>query len=396
MNPKLFEADVRASIERSHQAADVFRALDDGASLETTVLALDEILRPLNATQGKTQLFAKVHPDASLRETARTLEQELAAWMTELSLDRSLYERVASFESCANDGSAEGRVIEVTLRAFRRSGVDRDEATRTKIKALKDEIVRIGQDFDKNIIDGTAEFVIENGHRGLAGMPADFIASHPEREDGTVVITTDPQDRMPFMTFCESPDLRRDYHRLVMQRAYPENLEVLQKLLAKRHELARLLGFDNWADYITEDKMIGDGASAREFLERVVSLCRERADRDYRELLAEKRRDEPEAEIVYDYERGYLGEKIRKRDYDFDSQAVRPYFPYARVRDGILATSAELYGVEFRKVDDADVWHPSVECYDVIDGGQLVARFYLDMHAREGKFKHGAMFDVQN
>lgn len=401
MDVQSFEARVRSSIDLSRTAVDAFLALPESATLSQTVRAVDDILLPLNETQGWTSLFAKVHPDAAVRDSARTLEQELAGWSTDLSLHRGLYEQLRKQEavdgvSPTESTADEARVIEVSLRAFRHAGVDRDQESRDRIKALKDEIVRIGQEFDKNIIEDTQEFVIADGHAGLGGLPQDFLDAHPEAEDGSVRISTDPQDRMPFLTFAERDDLRRDYYRLVMQRAAPQNLDVLRQLLTKRHELANLLGFSNWADYVTEDKMARSGTAAREFLERVVDLTKSRAQRDYDGLLAEKRKRQPDAKIVHEWERGFLGEKIRKREYDFDSQSVRPYFQYDRVRDGVLSTSAELYGVEFRKVDDADVWHDSVECYDVLDGGEVVARFWLDMHPRDGKFKHAAMFDISS
>ncbi len=396
MDPTRLEAEVRTSIDHSRRAASDFHKLGKRSSAKESAVALDAILRPINEVKGRTQLFANVHPDEALRETARKLEQEIAAWTTELSLDRGIYEGIAHLEAAIPDSGSEGRVIELWLRAFRRSGVDRDEATRKRITDLKDEILRTGQTFDKNITEGSADFVIADGRAGLAGLPQDFIDAHPEREDGAVVLTTDPQDRMPFMTFAERADLRRDYHKLALQRAYPQNLEVLRSLLQKRHELANLLGFANWADYVTEDKMVGSGTEARAFLERIVELCRPRAERDYAALLQEKQRDDASAELVYEHERGYLGERIRKRDYAFDSQAVRPYFPYARVRDGILATSARLYGVDFVKVDTDDAWHEAVECYEVVDEGEVVARFWLDMHARPGKYKHAAMFDMRD
>ena len=263
-----------------------------------------------------------------------------------------------------------------------------------RVEELQEELVRIGQDFDRNIITGGREFVIADGHAGLAGLPEDFLASHPEREDGSVVLTTDSTDRIPFLTYAERGDLRRAYFLVCMNRAVPENLEVLPRLLAKRHELARLLGYDHWADYVTEDKMSGSAARARAFVERVVELVRERAAVEAEELLDEKRRADPQAQEVREWESGFLTEKVKRRRFEFDSQAVRPYFAYERVKQGVLETSARLYGVEFRPNPDVEVWHPSVACYALVDGDDVVARFYLDMHPRDDKYKHAAMFDV--
>jgi thimet oligopeptidase len=196
------------------------------------------------------------------------------------------------------------------------------------------------------------------------------------------------------MIYADRADLRRDYYVVAQNRAMPRNLPVLKELLDKRHELATLLGFASWADYVTEDKMIGSGKAAREFVERVLSLATERARAEYAELLELKRETEPGAHAVYEWEHGYLVEKKKRQRFAFDSQAVRPYFAYSKVKDGVLSTSASLYGVEFRRNTDVEPWHPSVECFDVLDGGEVVARFHLDMHPRANKFKHAAMFDM--
>jgi thimet oligopeptidase len=169
---------------------------------------------------------------------------------------------------------------------------------------------------------------------------------------------------------------------------------VLRKLIGKRHELAALLGYRSWADYVTEDKMVKSAARAREFVERTAGLARPRMLSEYRDLLEAKREVEPWAGVVHDWEKAYWIERVKARRFQFDSQSVRPYFAYANVRDGVLATSATLYGVHFRRNPSEPVWHPSVECYDVIDRGSLAARVYLDMHPRPSKYKHGAMFDL--
>jgi len=395
-----FRREVREAIARCRTNVEALASAGPGGHAggpegsERTIEAFDALLAPLNGPAGRVSLFVHVHPDAAMREACEELEQEIATLRTDVSLDRRLYDRLTALDPDEMESPAERRLLEHGLRDFRRSGVDRDAVTRARIKALQEELVRIGQEFDRNIITGGREFVIADGHAGLAGLPQDFLASHPEREDGSVVLTTDPTDRIPFITYAERGDLRRAYFRECMNRAVPENLEVLPRLLARRHELAALLGYPHWADYVTEDKMSRSAERARTFVERVVELVRERAAAETQELLEEKRRTDPGATDVRESERAFLTEKLRRRRFAFDSQSVRPYFPYERVKQGVIETSARLYGVEFRPNPDAELWHPAVECYDVVDGGEVVARFYLDMHPRDDKYKHGAMFDL--
>jgi thimet oligopeptidase len=389
-----FQRAVRAAIERVRAGVEAFVELPRAASCATVLRAFDRLLAPLNGVEGRVGLYVHVHPDATVRAACEELEQEIAALRTELSLHRGLFDRLAALDPEDAPDTGARRVLEHALRDFRRSGVDRDEATRARITELQEELVRVGQEFDRNIVTGGREFVIAEGHAGLAGLPEDFLASHPEREDGSVVLSTDPADRIAFLTYAERGDLRRAYYREVMNRAVPQNLEVLPRILALRHELAGLFGYAHWADYVTEDKMTRSASEVRAFLERMIELVRARAAAEHDELLAKKREREPGAERVHEWERGYLIERVKKERCGFDSLEVRPYFPYARVAEGVLAISSTLYGVELRRDHEADVWHPSVECWSVFDGGELVARFYLDMHARPNKYKHAAMFHL--
>jgi thimet oligopeptidase len=359
------------------------------------VEAFDAIRRPLDAVRGCAHLLSQVHPVEELRTAGLEVVRDLAAFETDLSLDRGCYERLAAIDPVQLEEPATVRLREHALRDYRRSGVDRDDGTRARIKELTEEMVRVGQAFDVNIARDTRSVRFEEGVAALEGLPRDYVAAHPPDAEGGVTVTTDSAEFVPFMTYARRGDLRRRLYLAYTNRAAPDNLEVLRRLLALRHELAGLLGYASWADYVTEDKMIRSAQAAREFVDRIATLARPRLEAEVSELLEEKRREEPGAEEIHDWERTYWTERVKARQLDFDSQAVRPYFAYARVRDGVLATSAALFGVEFVRNERRPVWHPDVECYDVVDDGRPVARLYLDMHPRPDKYKHAAMFDLR-
>ena len=383
-----FLAEGRAAITAAQADVAAFKALAKDASPTQAADALDQIDRTLNTVSGRIHLYSQVHPNGDMREAAEVLEREISAFSTELSLDREMFDRVAAVNLDGVDDGQVLRLFEHSLRDFRRSGVDLDEDSRDKVGALKNELVEIGQEFDRNIIGGGREFIISEGPAGLAGLPQDYIDAHPADENGEVRISTDSQDKVPFMMFAERGDLRKAYNHLCNNRAVPENLGVLQNLLEKRHELAELLGFANWADYVTGDKMAKTGANARSFIERILDVSKARATAENDELLAEKRTVDPGADTLFEYER------LKLRKYDFDSQLVRPYLAYDKVRAGVMDVAAKLYGVEFRLNDETERWHESVDVFDMLDGGEVVARLFLDMHPRDDKFKHAAMFDM--
>lgn len=365
-----------------------------GRTAEEVARTYDGIGRALGEVHGLSGLYASVHPDAAMREAAEEATQRISAFTTSLGLDQDAY---AAFEAIELPEGADPdlvRYVEHTLRDFRRSGVDRDEAARGKIRALQEKLVEVGQQFDRNIVAGGRELRLEGGHADLAGLPADFLDAHPEAEDGSVTLTTDPTDFLPVLLYAERDDVREGLFLKFNQRAYPENKEVLDELLALRHELAGELGYPHYAAWVCEDKMIRTAEAAHDFVDRISGLGRPVGTREFAELEEELRRFDPAAGRIKPWQTRFLIERVKQRKFAFDSQSVRPYFAYDRVEAGVLAVIEQLFGVEVRRNREEPVWHPSVKCFDVNEGGRTVARFYLDMFPREGKFKHAAMFDI--
>jgi len=188
------------------------------------------------------------------------------------------------------------------------------------------------------------------------------------------------------MTFAASAALRERMFLAYNSRAYPANREVLLGLLAVRQEIASVLGFRSWADLATADQMMKSAANVREFLTRLDEASREGARHEHELVLEFARTREPAMSEIDITSRGYWYEQFRRAKFDFDSQSVRPYFPYAQVEAGVLRTAAQLFQVEFRP-STATAWHEAVSVFEVWDDGHMVGRFYLDMHPREGKDK---------
>ncbi|HET9233310.1 MAG TPA: M3 family metallopeptidase, partial [Candidatus Eisenbacteria bacterium] len=198
-----------------------------------------------------------------------------------------------------------------------------------------------------------------------------------------------------FMSYAKNGEARKRIYFEYNNRAYPQNKEVLGKILEKRDELAKTLGYRNWAHYVTEDKMVASPEKAAEFLEKLKDAAKVRAERDYAMLLERKKKDEPSATTVADYEKSYYSELVKKEQFDFNSQELRDYYDYPRVKQGILDITAKMFGVTYRPIENPDVWHPSVEAYELFEGDRMIGRFYLDMHPREGKYSHAAQFGLR-
>ena len=364
--------------------------------LATTAAILDAFNKmsvELDNASAESDLMRAVHPDEKVRDAASACERLVSARRTELSLDRGLYDVFAKLDTHALPAD-EQRLVAKTLEDFLRAGVDKDEATRARLKALNDELVDVGQKFDKAIAGDTRS--IEVLPTALAGLPQDWLDAHKPGPDGKVKVTTNYPDYIPVMSYAEDDAVRKQLYTVYRQRGWPENQANLQKLLELRAEEAKLLGFANWAAYITANKMIKSPKNVEDFVARITSSADKRMRAEYQVLLTELRKHDPKADVVEDWQQAYLLGQVKKRQFDMDAQALRPYLHYDKVKNGLLALTSKLFGVTYKPNTTAPKWHPDVEAYDVYEGEKLYGTIYLDMHPRDEKYKHAAQFSLQS
>jgi len=390
-SPDDFTRGCREDVARARAAAERLAARAGGRDALAALAAYDEIFGALAEAGSRASLGRNVHPDPALRDAAEACEREVDAAATELSVDPRLYAALRDADGAGLDPASQ-HLLAKALRDFRRAGVDRDEATRDRVRALRDELTRIGQEFGRNIKDDARTLAVPAAE--LEGLPDDFRRAHPPGPDGQVTLTTDNPDYVPFITYARSSQAREALWRLYRLRGHPKNLEVLSRMLSRRAELARLLDYPSWAAYVTEDKMIGSDAAAADLVARVTAASARRMERDFAQLLARKRKDDPAAERVEPWDATWLQERVKAEQYGFDAREARPYFEYGRVKEGVLALAGRIFGVELVPVQGAALWHPEVEAYDMLEQGRSLGRVYLDMHPRDGKYKHYAQFTL--
>jgi thimet oligopeptidase len=362
-------------------------AVEGERTTDNSLRHFDAAIAELGLAGAQAGILNSVAADKTVRDQAQMEAQRVAMAGSALSLNRAVYDALVAV-SLEGASPATKHYVERTLLGYRLSGVDKDEATRDRLHALHDKATQLSLAFSRNIQEGGK--TIEAAPAELEGLPSDYIARHPAQkgEDGAerVTLTTDPPDMMPVMTFAASAALRERMFLAYHTRAYPENRQLLLDLLATRQEIASVLGFRSWADLATADQMMESAANVRKFLAKLDEASRDGARLEHEQVLAFARKRQPELEAIDITSRGYWYEQFRRTKYDFDSQSVRPYFPYASVEAGVLETAAKLFKVEFRP-SSAPAWHESVSVYEVFEYERIVGRFYLDMHPREGKSK---------
>lgn len=384
-----------SSCRQSYQRArDAFNALENAEPSHShdILTAINQLELLINEPLGRAGLFANVHPNESVRAAGDVCEQKFMALSSDINLSRPLYDLLMQV-NLAELADMDRYYAQQTRQLFELAGVGLTEEQRIRVRELNAEIVKLGQAFLANMREDKRQVAM--APEDLAGLPADFIASHSADAQGKVVLSTDYPDYFPFLQYATSDSARRKMYVAFRQKGYPANKAVLQQLLAARHELANLLGYSNFADYITADKMIGSAAKAADFIDQITVIAKPSADRDYAALLQRLRQIEPGATHVNDWQKTYLENLLRNEVYAVDPQEVRQYFSYAKVKAGIFALVEDLFGVQIVPWQ-ADVWHSSVEAFEVREQGRLVGQFYLDMHPRAGKYQHAAQFGIRD
>ena len=391
--PSLQVCRQRIAKVRELRAAVIALAAQPTRSTAGVLDVFNDLELELGNAENEPSLFRAVHPDAAVRDAASHCEQLVAGLRTELSLDRALYEAFAGLDPKAESAEAQ-RMVAKTLEDFHRAGVDKDTKTRERIGNIRDELVEVGQRFDKAIASDVRTVRVRPDQ--CNGLPPDWIDGHRPADDGTVGVTTNYTDYIPFMSYAEDDGARKQLYVAYRQRGWPQNKENLQRLLELRAELAGLLGFSNWAAYDTANKMIKSDKNIADFVDKITKAADKRMQREAKLLLDELRKTDKAAKAVGDWQQAYLLGRLKKATYSFDAQAMRPYLAYDKVKQGLLDLTSKLFGISYRPNPDKPRWHPDVEVYDVYEGAKQYGTIYLDMHPRDDKYKHAAQFSLRN
>jgi thimet oligopeptidase len=368
------------------------------ADAEETLRRWDEVTLELGNVAALSSLLSNVHPQVEVRTACEEAEVEVDKLVTELRQDRGLYDVFAALDPAGLDPTG-ARLLDKTLEEFRRAGVDQDDATRRRLAEISERMTTVDQEFGRNIRDDVR--TVRVTPEQLAGMPEDWLEAHPADAEGLVTVTTDYPDAVPARMFVRDADVRREVTVAFQERGWPQNDALLKELFDLRHEYANLVGYSDWASYDAAVKMIEKGPAIPEFIDRIAQAAQGPMERDLAVVMERYRQDVPDADSIDAADASYYEELVRKEQHDVDSQRVRTYFTFEKVRQGLLEVTGRLFGLRYEPATDAVPWHEDVAVYDVYStqgdrDGESLGRIYLDLHPREGKYKHAAQFTITN
>ena len=408
IRPEHVEPAIRQLLAECRATVDRCLATDTPPQWDSLVQPIEDVEDALGRAWSPVAHMNAVVNSEALRSTYNACLPLLSEYATDMGQNERLY---AAYRHIREDAGferltqAQRKVIENTLRDFHLSGVDLPPAERDRYKAIMQELASLQAKFEENLLDATQAWSRQvTDPAGLAGLPDSARAlarQNAERAglDGWVFNLEFPSYH-PVMTYADDRGLREEMYTAYVTRASDEgpnagrwdNGPVMERILALRHEAARLLGFANYAERSLATKMARDPAEVMGFLQDLAARSLPRA----REELAEVRafaRDRFGLESLEAWDLAYYSEKLRQARYAISQEMLRPYFPVGRVLAGMFAVVQRLYGLDIQERQDVDSWHPDVRFFSIHDrAGRLRGQFYLDLYARPHK-RGGAWMD---
>lgn len=404
-----------AEIKPEHVTPAVEQLLADGRATTQAVLQAkplwDEFVAPLEDANerigrawGQVAHLHAVMDKPELREVYNANLPKLSQYWTELGQNQALFEKYKALKNSsefAQLSSPRKKIIENALRDFRLGGAELPSDKKKRYAEIQEELARIAAKFSENLLDATNAFSIVVDEKRTAGIPEDVLqaareAAQKDSKDGWK-FTLHAPSYLPVMQYADERSLREAMYHASATRASefgrPEwdNTPLIARIVPLRREVARLLGYQDYAEVSLVPKMAESSSQVLAFLDDLARRARPFAEGDVEELRSFAR-SELGIEDLQAWDVAYASEKLRAKRYAFSDQEVKQYFPEDVVMAGLFRVAEALYSVKIVPAT-APVWHPEVRFFEVRDpGGALIGQFYVDLYARETK-RGGAWMD---
>ena len=344
----------------------------------------------------------------ALRTAYNACLPKLSEYGTEMGQNVRLYQAykvIKDSKQYEQLDTAQKKVIDNALRDFHLSGVDLPDAKKARFKKIQQQLSQLTTKFEENVLDATQGWTKQiDDETRLVGLSESARAmakqAATQKQLSGWLFTLDFPSYFAVMTYADDRGLRSEMHQAYVTRASDQgpnagkwdNSNVMDEILALRHELAQLLGYKTYAVRSLVTKMADNPERVLGFLHDLAKRSKSVADKELLELEAFAR-NEHGIEQLEPWDIGYYSEKLRQHTYAISQEELKPYFPETYVIPGMFEVVKRLYGISIQAVDTVDVWHPDVRFYEIRDeDGNLRGEFYLDLYARENK-RGGAWMD---
>ena len=393
-----YEPAVRLGIEEENKQIKDITDNPEVPSFENTILALTNSGKLLDRVT--TVLFNQMSAETcdELDAIAEKLMPELSAHSNDISLNEALFSRIKQVYEKRESLSLtqeEARLLEKTYDGFIRNGANLSKEDKAKYRQLSTELSTLTLRFSQNHLKETNAYELHLSNKEqLKGLPESLIeaAALTAQEKGKNgwIITLQAPSYVPFMKYSEERALREElymaYNTQCTHDNEQNNLEIVKQLVNIRMELAQLLGYADYADYVLRKRMAQDSKHVYNLLNQLLEAYTPHAQKEIAEIEELARQMEGNSFELKPWDFAFYAEKLKNKKYNLDEEELRPYFELSRVKSGIFGLATRLYGITFRENKNIPVYHPDVQAYEVFDkDGSFLAVLYTDFHPRAGK-----------
>ncbi|NLA24763.1 MAG: M3 family metallopeptidase [Bacteroidales bacterium] len=387
------------AMKRHLEEIDAITNNEEAPDFENTILAFDRAGETLSLVSAVFFNLYSAHSSDEMQEIAGEIYPLVTDHYNAIMLNEVLFERVkAVYETRLESGLSPDRIraTEEYYKDFIRSGANLEPADKEALRELNRELSTLDLEFGNNLLAETNKnfsLIIDN-EDDLKGLPEDVIAGAAQAAkdrdmDGKWLFQLSRASMDPFMAYAENRELREKLYRAYFMRGNNndefDNKALISKMVEKRAEKARLLGYNNYAEYVIAENMAEEPSKVNEFLMKLWQAALPVAKQELKEMQAIANNEGADFNLE-SWDWFYYAEKLRKQKYDIDENEIKPYLKLENVRDGAFWVANQLYGIEFTKVDNIPVYHPDVEVFEVTEAdGTMIGILYMDYYVRDSK-----------
>ena len=390
---------LRAGIREQAAEIDVIASSTEAPGFANTIEALELSGATLKKVNRVFSALNSAHADDVIRETNKTIAPELSAHRDNIRLNAKLFERIDSVYEQRDKlelGDEQQKLLEETHKQFVRSGAGLDDAARARLRDINSELASLDTEFEENVLDETNEFeLLVTDRADLGRLPASLVALAAEEAQRRGhdcecwAFTLQRPSINPFLQYSPNRELRRKMFEGYAMRGdndnESDNKKIVARTVALRAERAALLGYDSHAHFVLSDNMAETPENVYRFLDQIWEPAL-RVAKEERAALEDMLRADGIDDRLRAWDWRYYTEKVRKAKYDFDEDALRPFFEVNALREGIFALATKLFGLEFEERKDLPRWHPDQLVFEVKEAdGTHIAILYMDYFARDTK-----------
>ena len=327
---------------------------------------------------------------------AQKMQPILTQHANDIRLNRKLFERVQYVHRHHRKLTPGEKMLrDNCYDGFVRSGALLDEEGKEKLRKLTEEASMLSLQFSQNLLKENKAFILHiTDEKQLDGLPETAreaaALTAKERELEGWVFTLDAPSYSPFMTYSTQRDLREKMYMakntVCIHDNTENNLEICKRIVNLRREVAQLLGYRTYADYVLKHRMASKVKNVYRLLDDLIDAYKPTAKKEYAEIEKMAQKSEGKDFKMEPWDQGFYAHRLQLKKFNLDAEMLRPYFELSKVIDGVFGLANRLYGITFKENKDIPVYHPDVKAYEVFDkDGSYLAVFYADFHPRKGK-----------